>query len=123
MRITPPPSKKESMRTENIFRQFYTVALWDGTCPTYHFVTPNSTSNAASGGVNLPWLTPVQLHNAKLGKILNPAKRYRDFFCSFACCKYRKSYRICKTYSKKPLCFFFRKVLYRFFFGLGVSDR
>lgn len=124
MRITSPPPKKESMRTDNIFRQFYTVALWDGTSPTYHFVTPDSISTAESGGVNLPWVNPRAIAQCKIRKNFKPCQTLQGFFfCSFACCKYRKSYRICKTYSKKPLCFFFRKVLYRFFFGFGVSDR
>lgn len=85
MRITPPPSKKESMRTENIFRQFYTVALWDGTCPTYHFVTPNSTSNAASGGVNLPWVNPRAIAQCKIRKNFKPCQTLQGFFFLFVC--------------------------------------
>jgi hypothetical protein len=68
------------MRTENIFRQFYTVALWDGTCPTYHFVTPNSTSNAASGGVNLPWVNPRAIAQCKIRKNFKPCQTLQGFF-------------------------------------------
>lgn len=116
MRITSPPPKKESMRTDNIFRQFYTVALWDGTSPTYHFVTPDSISTAESGGVNLPWLNPVLQHYCKIRKNFKPCKTLQGFFLFVCLLQISEKLPDLQNLLERTLMFFLSESLIAFLF-------